>query len=666
MQYLAVIVIAALMSACASIGRPEGGPRDLTPPVFTNSNPRPGALNVDRQRIEITFDENVQLEDAFNKVIISPVQKEAPQISANGRKVTVNLRDSLKTSTTYTIDFADAIKDLNEGNILDGFAIDFSTGDSIDSLRISGIVLEARTLEPAQGMLVGIYSDLSDTAITTLPMERIARTNQLGQFTVRNIKPGRYHIYALNDINRDYKWDRSEDIAFLDTVIEPYASPITVTDTLRGSNGTDSLSLRQGTAYFPNDILLTWFNEGYASQYLKDYSRPERRRITLNMATKADSLPEVTVVSGPRKGASFAEVAMLKSNPTLDSLEYWLRDTALIATDSLYLALKYQRTDTLDRLSWTTDTLKFFFKDPKKKDKKKKKEDADTLPPEPNFLTFKPVTGNTQEIYMPLIFEASQPIGSIDPAGIHLEMKQDTLWKPITGAEFIADSINPLMRRRMPVAWEYGEKYRLSIDSAAVVGIYNEWNKPLSHEFTVKKPEDYSNLIFNITGTYGPAVVELLGKSDEPVAIAPVVNGEARFNHLAPGTVYARLFIDRNGNGKWDTGALTDNVQPEDVFYYPKKLNLRKNWDITQSWDINELPVDMQKPLDIKKNKPKLKKGEKQPGNTDEDEEDEFGDQYGGYGGYGNGSNRNGNFNNGNFDLDSRRPSGIGSNMQRR
>ncbi len=665
MQYLAVIVIAALMSACASIGRPEGGPRDLTPPVFTNSNPHPGALNVDRQRIEITFDENVQLEDAFNKVIISPVQKEAPQISANGRKVTVDIRDSLKSNTTYTIDFADAVKDLNEGNILDGFAIDFSTGDSIDSLRISGIVLEARTLEPAQGMLVGIYSNLSDTAITSLPMERIARTNQLGQFTVRNIKPGRYHIYALNDINRDYKWDRSEDIAFLDTVIEPYASPITVTDTLRGSDGTDSLSMRQGTAYFPNDVLLTWFNEGYASQYLKDYSRPERRRITLNMATKADSLPEVTVASGPRKGASFAEVAMLRSNPTLDSLEYWLRDTALIATDSLYLALKYQRTDTLDRLSWTTDTLKFFFKDPKKKDKKKKEEDADTLPPELNFLTFKSVTGNTQEIYMPLIFEASQPIESIDPSGIHLEMKQDTIWKPISGAKFIVDSINPLMRRRMPMVWEYGEKYRLSIDSAAVVGIYNEWNKPLSHEFTVKKPEDYSNLVFNITGTYGPAVVELLSKSDEPIAMATVTNGEARFNHLAPGTVYARLFIDRNGNGKWDTGALTDTVQPEDIYYYPKKLNLRKNWDIAQSWDINELPVDMQKPLDIKKNKPKLKKGEKQPGSTDEDEEeyDEFGDQYGGYG---NSSNRNGNFNNGNFDLNSRRPAGNGSRMQRR
>ena len=112
-------------------------------------------------------------------------------------------------NTTYTIDFSDAIKDLNEGNTLDGFAIDFSTGDSIDSLRIAGMVFEARTLEPAQNMLVGVYSNLSDTAITTLPLERIGRTNQLGQFIIRGLKPGDYRIYALNDINRDYHWDRS-------------------------------------------------------------------------------------------------------------------------------------------------------------------------------------------------------------------------------------------------------------------------------------------------------------------------------------------------------------------------------------------------------------------------------------------------------------------------
>ncbi len=188
------VILIFILAACASIGRPSGGEYDYTPPVYVKSNPAIGSRNVAASRISIDFDENVQVEDVMTKVVVSPAQKSIPSITANGRRITVDIRDSLIPNTTYTIDFSDAIRDLNEGNVLDGFAIDFSTGDSIDSLRISGMVFEARTLEPAQGMLVGVYSNLSDTALRTLPMERIARTNQLGQFTIRGLRPGEYRI----------------------------------------------------------------------------------------------------------------------------------------------------------------------------------------------------------------------------------------------------------------------------------------------------------------------------------------------------------------------------------------------------------------------------------------------------------------------------------------
>lgn len=245
MRFLLWTVLAVLAAACASIGRPEGGERDETPPVFVRSDPAPGATNAKNTRLTAYFDENVQLEDAFTKVVVSPAQKTPPTVTANGRRVTVELRDTLLDSTTYTIDFADAIKDLNEGNILDGFALDFSTGPTIDTLRISGVVLQAENLEPAQGMLVGVYSNLSDTAITTLPMERIARTNQLGQFTIRNLPYGEYRIFAVNDVNRDYHWDRSEDIAFFDDIVVPSVVDFEVTDTLYSSEGADSLNVRQ-------------------------------------------------------------------------------------------------------------------------------------------------------------------------------------------------------------------------------------------------------------------------------------------------------------------------------------------------------------------------------------------------------------------------------------
>ena len=337
LQALVCVILVLSAAACASIGRPEGGPRDETPPVFVNSNPGPSALHVDRTRLDLYFDENVQLDDAFNKVIVSPVQQQPPVVRANGRHVTVEFRDSLQPDMTYTIDFGDAIKDLNEGNVLDGFATDFSTGGSIDSLRISGMVLEARTLEPAQGMLVGIHSDsaMTDTTLRTVPFERVARTNQLGQFTIRNLKPGTYQVFALNDINRDYKWDRTEDIAFLGTTVSPYASAITVTDTLRAHDGGDSLALRGGTAYYPNDILLSWFNEGYKAQYMRNYARPERRRITIEMAAEADSLPQIEIAAGTFAGRKIADWALLRPNATLDTLEYWITDTAVMAVDSL-------------------------------------------------------------------------------------------------------------------------------------------------------------------------------------------------------------------------------------------------------------------------------------------------------------------------------------------
>lgn len=631
-MHLLVAVMAAIFTACASIGRPEGGPRDETPPVFTGSRPSPGTLNNTRTRFDLYFDENVQLEDAFNKVIVSPVQVTPPSINANGKHVSVELRDTLIPNTTYTIDFADAIKDLNEGNILDGFAIDFSTGDSIDSLRISGMVLEARNLEPAQGMIVGIYSDLADSAISTLPMDRIARTNQYGQFTLRNLKPGTYRIFALNDMNRDYHWDRSENVAFYDVTISPWVEDIVVTDTLRAADGSDSISTRRGQAYLPNDILLSWFNEDYRAQYLKDYSRPDRRRISIGFAAPSDTFPELTIASGPLSGNRDIDWALRNSNATRDTLEYWIRDPQVLATDSLWIAMRYQRTDTLDRLSWTTDTLKFFFKDQKQKKKDKKHdEEADSVP-QIDFITFSPVTSSQQEIYRPLIFDASQPIDTIDPHGVRLEMLVDTLWQPVAGVSFTPDSLRPLQRRVMDVEWTYGAKYRLSVDSAAVIGIYNEWNKPVRHEFTVKNPEDYANLVFNISGVDSLAMVELLNSSDQPIATAPVIDRRATLPHLDPGTVYARLYIDSNGNGKWDTGNLTGHIQPEEVYYYPKKLTLRKNWDIEQSWDIYELPVDKQKPYDIKKNKPKLKKGEQSPeAQPEEDEDDPWGTSFGGY-----------------------------------
>lgn len=643
MRYLLVIILAAFLAACASMGRPEGGPRDTDPPVYVGSNPRPGQLRFSGNKIVVEFNENVALDDAMNKVVVSPAQRTTPVVSAIGRKVTVELRDTMQPDMTYTIDFADAIKDLNESNILDGFALDFATGDSIDTLRISGRVFEARNLEPAQGMLIGVYSNLSDTAITTLPFERITKTNQLGQFTLRNLKAGTYRIFAINDVNRDYHWDRSEDVAFYDVTISPSSEPITVIDTLRTADDRDSIVSRPGTRFLPDDVLLTWFNENYSPQYLRDYERPDNRRITFNFGAPADTLPIIKLLDTHRAGDEISTWSTLESSSTLDSLVYWIIDTSLMALDTLRVEAMYYRTDTLENLSLTTDTLRLVVKGAKQKrrdEEKKRKEreekrrkaiekgeDPDSVcPPEPApVLDFKATSGSTQELNRPLSFAATTPVVWFDSAAVKMEMLLDTIWTVVPTPHIARPDSMRSMEFVAPYTWEEGTKYRLTIDSAAIRDAYGVVNKQFTHEFTTKKAEDYSSLIFSISGLQGrPAVVELLNQSDKVVATSPVKGSTAVIDYLAPSTYYARLFIDSDTNGIYTTGNLLDSLQPEEVYYYPKKLTLKKNWDVEQSWDIYELPIDMQKPREITKNKPKKKRGEQEESTNDEEEEDDF------------------------------------------
>lgn len=650
----ALLTCSLLMAACASIGHPDGGPRDTEPPVFVRSVPSPGATNVSSQKISIFFNENVQLSDPGTKISISPAQTQQPSISANGRHISIELKDSLLPNTTYTIDFSDAINDLNEGNPLDGFALDFSTGSHVDSLAISGMVLQADNLEPAQSMLVGVYATEADSAISTLKFDRITRTNQYGQFTVRNLAPGSYQLFAVNDVNHDFHWDRTEDIAFYGELITPSITQVTVSDTLKNSQGADSISSKVLTEKLPNDILLTWFNENYKPQYLKNYNRNDRRIIALEMNAPVDSLPQLRVIAMGTKPAdrNLTEVSMLSRSEKGDTLHYWLTDTTFINADSLLIETKYRRVDSLENIVWHTDSLKFNVKGLRGKKKEpvkilslQEKIDSiraisDTIPVDtfklmqPSLFLNVSSVSTTQDINKPFRFNVERPFKSIDLDALHLEMMPDTLWIPVSDnpKAGLADS-TWLKTLSLDYRWTPGMKYRLHVDSLAIVDPYGVYNRPVDLEFTVRQTEDYSNVIFNVIGIPDgeDAFVQILSSGDTPVVTAPVIGGQALLNFLLPGTYYARLFVDTDKNGEYTPGSLTDGRQPEDVYYFNKKLNLKKNWDRTETWDIQAMPVDQQKPEDIKKNKPMPKPGEEpeiRP-DDDEEEEDEFVSDFG-------------------------------------
>ena len=418
-------------------------------------------------------------------------------------------------------------------------------------------------------------------------------------------------------------WDRSEDVAFLGTLVSPSVESITVSDTLRSMDDQDSIVTRPGVHYMPDDLLLTWFNEDFRSQYLRTHDRPERQKVILGFAAPHDTLPTLTIVGGPLNGRNLSELSVLEESVTKDSMIYWLRDPEVLAIDSLMLDVRHQYTDTLDRLVWQNDTIRFFFREPKQKKKKKKEEEEDSIPKR-TPLDFKMTSKN--DIYAPIVFHSATPLASLDTAAIHLEMTQDTIWEPAHMDKLRPDSLNPILDFVLDFDRRPGWKYKLTVDSAAVVDIYGLHNDALKQEFTVKQPEEYASLIFNLQGLDSiPAVVELLDASDKVVKTLPLGDSKrAVFQWLDPGTFYARLFLDANNNGKWDTGNIGAKLQPEEVYYYPKKLDVKANWDIEQPWNIYEQPLDRQKPNAIKKNKPKLRKGEVAP--TDEDVEyDEWG-----------------------------------------
>ena len=617
------------MYSCANTGNPSGGPIDKTPPIFMRSNPTPNAVNVKDRKIEIFFDEIVTLKDPSTKIIVSPAQTEMPRMSALGRKVTVELVDSLLPNTTYTIDFSNSIQDNNEGNAIDNFAFAFSTGSVIDSMRVSGYVLDSRTLEPMQSVVVGLQSNLADSAFHKEKLQRVALTNDRGQFTIRNVSPGSYHIFALKDLDRDYKFGNpTEDIAFLDSIIVPSIGSREAADTVYNDlNEIDTIMRATRPAYFPNDILLSMFNEDRKSQYLANNLRVDSTRISLTFAAASDTLPSLSIVG---RNDVPDQWYTLERSQTNDTLTYWIRPPHLVSTDTLIVATTYLRTDTASNLSWGTDTLKFTFQRQKAK-KKKKNEETDSLE-QIRFMELHPLANGTQEIYAPLLLQTGTPIERYSREAFHLQRKlqNDTTFYPAE-IKSIALRDSTLNRRdlMLKVDWEPGAAYKLAVDSLAMTDIYGLQTKPLKVDFNVRKMEEYGNIVFNITAVRDSAIVELLDGTEKIVLRAPVKNHRAELLNLLPGKYYARLFIDRNGNGKYDTGNYDMHLQPEETVYYPGAINLKKNWDVEQTWDIYATPIDKQKPEAIKKNKPERKKWEKvntEKTETDEDEENGFSD----------------------------------------
>lgn len=609
------ILAVSLMTACASIGSPDGGPYDETPPIFLGSTPEPFAVGVKDKRVELEFDEFIKIEKAAEKVVVSPPQMTLPEIKTNGKKIVVTLDDSLKANTTYSIDFSDAIVDYNEGNPLGNFAFSFSTGEHIDTLAVSGTVLNASNLEPIKGILVGLHSNLSDSAFTTIPFERVSRTDADGRFTIRGIAPGSYRAYALQDANQNYMFDqKNEMIAFLDSLVVPYTEIRMHQDTTWIDSLTiDTIRTVPCVHYLPEDLVLLAFTEAPTQRYLTKTERPELNRFSIIFSLGADSLPLLKPLNFPEEDAYIVQASL-----DYDSITYWMRDSLVYFQDTLSFALTYEYTDTAGVLVPRTDTLSLVPKKTRakiqeeerkkleeaKKEREKRMKHGDTIPepkPQMKFLSIKIKGGTNMNLNNNVWIDFDEPIVQYSDTAIHLYKKVDTLW--IDEPHLFRQREDELMGYELLAEWRPEVEYKLNIDSAAFVGLYGLHTKQQETKLKFKGLDQYSTLYLTIQGAKPSYVVQLLSGGQKVARQQQVERGQADFYFLSPSTYHIRIFNDRNGNGIWDTGLYENKESAEEVYYFPGKIETRANWDYTQEWNPTALPIDRQKPDDIKKQK---------------------------------------------------------------
>ena len=290
---------------------------------------------------------------------------------------------------------------------------------------------------------------------------------------------------------------------------------------------------------------------------------------------------------------------------------------------------KYLMTDTLGNLVPQTDTLQILSKQPyekrlkeaqksfeewKKKEEKKRKrgEPYDSIMP-PKELNFKLQLDSKLDPDRNIRFEFDTPLASADTSKIHLYAKHDTLWyeaplrfEPIK-TKMWGDSIATEESKRiytLRAEWRPDIEYSLEIDSLAFTDIYGVASAKLKKGFKVGSLDDYSSVVLNIQQLKGKNIcVELLSREDKAVKSVQTTNGYATFYYIKPGIYYARLFVDTNNNGVWDTGDYNTGLQPEEVFYYPYNIECKAKWDMNLNWDITAKPLDQQKPNEIKKQK---------------------------------------------------------------
>lgn len=585
-QIFILVVIALILKACANIGNPTGGPKDIIPPKILKSEPVINGTNFKGKEIDIQFDELIKIEGMDEKFVSSPPLKKRPLITTRGRSLLVKFDEELQDNATYTLDFADAISDNNEGNKLSNFRFSFSTGSVVDSFAISGNVYDAQTLTPIESSLVLLYNNLSDTAFSAEVPLRLAKTDKKGFFSIHNIGQGTYRVYALMDANRNYIFDQpGEEIAWNKETFSPSTEIQSIRDTslirtltVKDTTKIDSLITKLEKVYLPNKLQLFLYQQDFKTQYLETEQRKDRSKIDLCFSRPISGNVELRLSSDSLK--TIDSWAIRQNAFNKDTISYWITDTLISNLDSLALSVKYQTTDSLNRPYAKIDSfVAYFFEKPAPKRKLRK---GEVIPLPSLSLSGMP---STHEIYLPYPIILPSPAIKFNKDGIKVYEQRDTIRKEIP-YELIKDSVNPT-RYLIKNKWEYGVSYFVAIDSATFTNSYGIVNNTVSSKFDIKAENSYGRLLLTLENSDENSLVQLVNGKDEVLRQQYVPkNGKMAFQFLKPGEYFLKIVEDENKNKKYDFGNFQLGIMPEKVVYYPDKLSIRANWRHDIKWDV--------------------------------------------------------------------------------
>ena len=668
----AIIVLlfaAALFTKCASTMVPTGGPKDTIPPVIVYMNPDNFSTKVDTlhpPKIYVEFDEYVQIKDLQKELYTSPAMKKQPSVVRRGKGILITIKDTLRSDITYAINFGASICDNNEGNPLHAMRYVFSTGDTVDSMYMSGYTADSYKADSVSKSFIYFFIADSveqheeyDSTMFKYKPHVIARAEKNGIFIAQNLKPVNYRIYAFEDTNNNMMYEPSVDqIGFLDTTYNPRYMP--------GFNIWFD-SLRHYPSADPQLYFRMFMDRRFARQVLSQQERPHRHKAMLYFGAANPEVTKIEFDSIPAERVIYDPQTVGR-----DTVALWFDMPSEEIPDTIKGTITYFKHDSVNNLVETTDKLRLAWKYVESKEEQKERERLEkereraekngeewVEPEKPN--PFKVTIPSTAEVNPDkhVDIEFDQLLTKFDSTAIVLTMTTESITEPQSVEyHFVQDSINR-RKYQFRAEWQPKAKYELVIPAGALQNVAQEQNDTIRCKFDASDPEKYATVNLKVLSTKAKAryIIQLTnaqGKVQKQIVGATA--GAYTFSYVSPGDVMIRVVEDMNGNGKWDTGDMVLMRQPERTEIYKnddgvEAITTKANWEFDITVDMDKLfaPITMESVIDMLNDREdeRLKKlaednAKKRQQNNSQNNQNSGGFGFGGFGGMGGGSSTGG------------------------